>query len=102
MGQHSAPWVQFGAGGYRIDLNLDEQTREGTYASVTGPRLGNVRVVPGWYGGVGFDFPVSPRVALGLDATYHYLWSRDKSWTGRNDMPDFSAWTVGMRVLFGR
>lgn len=100
-GQRFAPWVQVGAGAYRLNRSLDERRPEGTYAWVTGPRLGNISIVPGWYGGVGLDFHVSSPVVLGLDATFHHLSSRDKSWSGVNDLPDFSAFTLGAHVLFG-
>jgi hypothetical protein len=97
-----APWVQVGAGAYRLNRNLEEQRPEGTYAWVTGPGSGNISIVPGWYGGVGLDFHVCSPVVLGLDATFHYLRSREKSWSRVNDLPDFSAFTVGTHVLFGR
>ena len=63
--------------------------------------MGNISIVPGGYGGVGLDFHVSSPVVLGLDATFHYVWSRDKSRSGVNDLPDFSAFTVGTHVLLG-
>jgi hypothetical protein len=99
-GQRYAPWAQVGAGAYRLNRNLDEQRPEGTYSWVEGSRLGNISVVPGGYGGIGLDVRVSSAVVLGLDATFHYVRSRDKSWSGVNDLPDFSAFTVGTRVLF--
>jgi hypothetical protein len=100
-GRRYAPWLQVGAGAYRLDLNLDEQRPADTYAWVVGPGLGNISVVPGGYGGAGLDVHVSPAVVLGLDATYHYVRARDKSWSGVNDLPDFSAFTIGAHVRFG-
>lgn len=97
------PWVQVGAGAYRLNLNLDEQRPEGTYSWVEGPGLGNTWVVAGGYGRAGLDFHLSSPVVLGASATFHYVRSRHKSllWTGVYDMPDFSAFTVGTHVLFG-
>jgi len=101
-GQRYAPWVQVGAGAYRLNFNLDEQRPADTYAWVVGPGLDNISVVPGGYGGVGLDVHVSSAVVLGVDATFHYLRTRDKmNGYGVNDLPDFSAFTVGTHVLFG-
>jgi hypothetical protein len=100
-GQRFAPCIQIGAGAYRLNRNLDEQRPEGTFAWVTGPGFGNIKIVPGWYGGVGLDLHASSQVVLGLDATFQHLWSSEQSWSGVNDLPDFSAVTVGMHVLFG-
>jgi hypothetical protein len=97
-----APWVQIGGGLYRMNRNLDEQRPEGTYAWVGGTGLGDISTVYGGYGGIGFDLHLSSRCVVGLDGTYHYLLSRDEGWTGRNDLPDFSAFTAGMHVMFGR
>ena len=101
-GRHCSPWVQVGAGAYRLNRNLDERRSADTYTWVTGPVLHNVSIVPGYYGSVGVDVHACSPVQLGLDATYHYVQSRDKSWTGANDLPNFSAFTVGAHVLFGR
>jgi opacity protein-like surface antigen len=101
IGERYVPWMQVGAGYYRLNLNLDEQRPAGTYSWVEG--TSNVLVPPGWYGGAGLDFRVSSPVVLGVDATYHYVWSYEKSdwgFTGINDFPDFHAFTVGMHVLF--
>ncbi len=98
------PWMQVGAGAYRLNLNLDERRPQGTYAWVEGPRSGNVRFVPGGYGGIGLDFHLSSPVVLGVDATFHYVRSRQKAtwgWDGINDFQDFSAFTIGTHVLFG-
>lgn len=100
-GERYAPWMKVGAGIYRLNLNLDQRRPEGTYAWAEG--LGNISVVPGGYGGVGLDFHVSSPVVLGVDATFHYVRSRQKStwgWGGMNDLQDFSAFTVGMHALF--
>ena len=100
-GRRYTPWLQVGAGAYRLNLNLDERRPEGTYAWVEGPGFSNISVVPGGYGGVGLDFHLSSPVVLGVDATFHHVRSRHKSWSGANDLPDFSAFTVGTHVLFG-
>lgn len=99
-GQRYAPWLQIGAGVYRLNRHLDEQRPAGTYAWVEGSGLGNISVVPGGYAGVGVDFHLSSAVALGLDTTFHYLWSGETGWSEVN-LPDFSAVTVGARVLYG-
>ena len=49
----------------------------------------------------GLDFHVSSAVVLGLDATFHDARSFEESWTGKNHLPDFSAFTVGTRVQYG-
>jgi hypothetical protein len=98
------PWVQVGAGAYRLDLNLDQQWPPGTYARVLGPGLSNFKIVPGGYGEVGVDLHVSSPVVLGVNATFQYVRSRQTStwgWGGINDMQDFSAFTVGVHALFG-
>jgi hypothetical protein len=99
--KHYAPWAKVGVGGYRLNRNLEETRPEGTYAWVEGRDLGNISIVPGWCGGAGLDFSSSSRVALGLDATFHYVWSPDKAGPEKGDVPDFTAFTIGMHVLFG-
>jgi hypothetical protein len=97
-----APWLQVGGGAYRINRNLDERRPQGTYAwVVAGPGLSNISVVPGGYGGVGVDVHASQAVMLGLDATFHYVRTREKSGSTTGDLPDFSTFTVGAHVLFG-
>ena len=100
-GPRYVPWVQVGAGTYRLNWNIDEPRPEGTYAWVERTGTGNISVVPGGYVGVGLGARASPHVVLGLDATFHYVWSLDKNWSGVNDVPDFSAFTVGAHLLFG-
>lgn len=103
LGQRYAPWVQIGAGGYRLNLNLDEQRPGGTYTWVEGGSS-NISVAFGGYGALGLDFHASAPLVVGLDATFHYVWSGQKStwgWGGVNDLLDFSALTVGAHVLFG-
>ncbi len=104
-GERYSPWVKVGAGVYRLDLNLDPRRPEGTYAWLEGPGLGNIRAVAGGYGQVGLDFHASSPVVLGVDATLHYVQSGKRStfgFDGKNDMQDFTAFTVGMHALFGR
>jgi hypothetical protein len=78
-----SPWVQAGAGVYRIDRNLN------------GATVLRVTYDPGGYGTLGFDVPVSARTKLGLDATYHHLWSETDLGS------DFGAFEIGAHVLFG-
>jgi len=96
-----APWVQVGAGEYRLNLNLDERWPADTYAWVVGKAPENVSVVAGWYGAVGLDFRLASPVVLGVDATYHFVRPQNKDWHGANALPSFSAFTVGTHVLFG-
>jgi len=58
LGQRYAPWVQIGAGGYRLNLNLDEQRPGGTYTWVEGGSS-NISVAFGGYGALGLDFHAS-------------------------------------------
>lgn len=103
MGARFTPWMQVGAGKYRVDLNLDERRPAGTYAWVEGPETGNIRSVGGGYGELGLDFRSSPRVILGVNAAFHYVVSHEKStwgFAGINDLQDFSAIVVGAHVMF--
>ncbi len=98
------PWGQVGGGLYRLNLNLDERRPEGTYMWAEGPSVRNVYYVGGGYGSIGIDAPVSSRVVLGVDATLHLLKTHHGSefyWIESNDMPDFSAFTIGTHVMFG-
>ena len=104
VGERYTPWIQVGAGAYRLNFNLDQQRPAGTYAWVEGPGTGNFKVAAGGYGGVGLDFHVSTPLVVGVGATYHYVRSHEKStwgWGGINDLPDFSAFTIGAHVLYG-
>jgi hypothetical protein len=92
-----APWLQLGVGTYRLDRNLDEQRPEGTYSWVEGGS-GNSSIVPGGYVEVGLDVRAASPLVFGLTATFHHVWSRDEGWSG-NDLPNFSAFTMGTRVL---
>ncbi len=94
------PWAQVGGGAYHLDRNLHETRPAGTFAYVLGSPEINL-LAPGWYGALGLDIHTSPHVALGLDATFHYVWSVDHDWSEKNDMPGFSAFTLGTHVLFG-
>jgi hypothetical protein len=94
------PWIQAGAGTYRLDRNLVERKTADTYAWVLGRRLENVVSVPGVNGTLGLDYRGGLPVVVGLDATLHRVWSHDQDWFGDKDMPDFSALTVGAHVLY--
>ena len=98
------PWMQIGAGLYRLNYNLDERWPAGTYAQVLGPTLSKSRNVSGGYGAVGLDVHTSPRMVLGVDAAFHYVASYQKStwgWTGITDLQDFAALTAGVHAKFG-
>jgi hypothetical protein len=100
-----SPWLKLGAGAYRLDLNLDPRRPDGTYSWIEGPETGNVRLVAGGYGELGVDFLTSSAVVLGVDATFHYVWSGKRStwgFGGLNDFQDFSALSVGGHMMFGR
>jgi hypothetical protein len=68
---------------------------------VEGKGLGNTSIAPGWNAGAGIDYRSCTRVVLGLDATFHYVLSADKTWSKMNRMPDFTAFTAGTHVSFG-
>jgi hypothetical protein len=95
MIERHRPWLQVGGGLYRVNRNLAEPNSEGVYAYIVGGP-GNIAVVPGWNTTAGLDLRVSPHTVIGLDANYHYLWSEHE------DIPEFSAFAVGMHILFGR
>lgn len=93
------PWVQVGAGFYRVNFNLDERRPPGTFGWVEG--VTNTTVDLGGYGGVGLDVRVSPRVTLGVGTKYHYVISGKKSefgYGGINDLQDVTAITAGLHV----
>jgi len=79
------PWGQLGAGYYRVDPNLEFE----------GTRLHAVDK-PGFNVSAGFDRVASPGLRLGLDATYHHLWTSDYFDS------DYQVYSVGMHLLFGR
>lgn len=95
------PWATLGGGVYRLNFNLDERTFPGTYAWVVDPNRTDVPIVPGGYAGAGVDIHLTGNIAMGLNATWHYVRSRETESLGSNDLPDFSAWTMGMRVMVG-
>ncbi len=102
-GERYAPWMRVGAGVYRLNLNLDQQWPAGTYATVEGPGLGNIKLVAGGYGSIGLDLQTSSRMVLGVNATLHYVRMGERSawgWGGMNDLQDFSAVTVGVHAMF--
>lgn len=105
IGGRYAPWMQVGVGAYRLNFNLDQQRPPGTFAWVEGPGTGNIKVVVGEYGGIGVDFHNASPITLGVDATFHYVHSGQRStgagWGGTNNLQDFSALTVGAHALFG-
>jgi hypothetical protein len=103
-GKRYVPWMQVGAGVYRLNLNLDQRWPADVYARALGPGLSTIRLVPGGYGAIGLDVHSSSPVVFGVDATLHYIASHQKSgwgWGGINDVQDFSAITVGAHAMFG-
>jgi hypothetical protein len=99
VGDRYEPWVQVGAGFYRVNFNLDERRPPGTFGWVEG--VTNTAVDLGGYGGAGLDFRVSPRVTLGMDTKYHYVVTGKKSvfgYGGINDLQDVTAITAGLHV----
>jgi opacity protein-like surface antigen len=98
-----SPWVQIGAGLYEVDRRLEDASHEGVYVWVRGTNLLNTWTAPGCYGSVGFDFRAAPRIVLGLDASYHHVWSENDSpgWAEDVHAPDFSLFTVGTHVQYG-
>lgn len=103
-GGRYVPWLQVGAGGYRLNLNLDQRWPANTYAQALGPGLSTIKLAPGGYVALGVDVHSPSPLAFGADATLHYVDSHQKSawgWGGINDMQDFSAFTVGAHVHFG-
>lgn len=96
-----APWLQIGAGAYRLDLNLNEVKTADTYAWVEGGERNDFWVVAGGYGEAGADLHVSSRVMVGLDATFHYVFSRRESLFWDDPAPDFRALTLGTHFTYG-
>ncbi len=99
------PWAQVGAGTYRLNLNIDESRPNGTYAWFTTP-FPAIAGVGGGYGSVGLDVHLARRVLLGVDGTFHHVWSRREAeaifiWAPASDLPDFSAFTLGTHVMIG-
>jgi len=79
------PWLQCGAGIYLVNPRLE----------FMGDNLDS-KFERGAYGSIGFDYAANPRLRIGLDASYHYVWMKD-------DMgSDFDAWEMGTHLLFGR
>ena len=99
-----APWIQLGAGLYRVNRNLAEPNWEGSTVRILGPGPKRIVILPGWYGSFGVDFRVSSRVILGLNATYQNLWKQGEPtvWGDRMEIPGFSAFTLGTHALFGK
>lgn len=101
VGRAYSPWLQLGAGLYALDLNLDERTSPGTFARTGEGDLGEVKLLPGAHIGVGFDVRVGPTMALGLDATFHRVWSEPDRVHAETRFPSFSGFTIGTHVMFG-
>ena len=79
------PWGQIGAGLYLVNPMLD----------FLGEKLDS-KFQRGAYGSLGFDYDANPRLRVGLDVSYHHLWTK-------GDMgSDFDAVEVGTHLLFGR
>ena len=84
IGDRYTPWLKAGFGVYRVD------------SRATGLPGTRITFAPGWYGSTGFDFATGAGTAFGLDASFHQVWMDD--FYGR----DFTAFTAGTHVLFGR
>ena len=97
-------WVRVGVGFYRVNRNLEAPSWEGSPIKVIGLRAGNITVVPGGYGAIGFDLRPNRGTGIGLDANFHQLWSGSEPgvFGDREIPPNFSTFTLGMHVLFGR
>lgn len=79
------PWLQIGAGGYRVDPMLQ----------LMGQRL-DAKWEAGANVALGFDYDANPRLRLGLDVSYHSVWMK-------HDVGAyFNAFEMGMHLLFGR
>lgn len=103
LSRRFSPWVRIGGGLYRLDRHLEKASREGVYAWVEGADDINTGVVPGWYTSAGFDYRACSDVAIGLDVSYHDVFSQYEgpSWSVDKHIPGFSVFTVGTHVLFG-
>jgi opacity protein-like surface antigen len=93
IGERHSPWIQVGGGVYRVNRNLAEPNWSGSPVTVTGADL--ITFVPGWYLSIGFDFRTNSRMVMGLNANYHRLGSENEN------VPGFTALTVGTHILFG-
>jgi hypothetical protein len=97
-----APWVQFGAGFYRMDRNFTGPSWDGSPVIVVrgGPK--RIAVVPGGYCSVGVDLRASSWMVFGVSATYHVLEDETELsiWEDKIRIPGFSALTIGTHVLF--
>jgi len=86
------PWISVGLGVYRLNYNLSGLTN-----------VSNISYQSGYSGSVGVDFPTGGGTELGLDLSYQELWSREMEGSlGPTQRPAFSAWTVGVHLLFTR
>lgn len=92
-----APWVQVGAGLYRVNGNVkvpEDQLRAAGW-QVVKQSSGDIFYEFGYMGGVGLDFKTNTSMKFGLDASYHYLQSR-------GDLRvNLTMFTIGAHVLFG-
>lgn len=94
VSDHYSPWVQVGAGLYRLDRNLGPPNWENSSTRVL-YHPGDIAMVPGGYARVGFDVRTGSRWTAGFMATFHYIGSEHE------DIPDFSALNAGTRLQFG-
>ena len=89
-----APWIQVGAGVYRVNVSLKLPGDQLRAAGWPGP-LDDIHYEFGWMGGIGLDSEESTRMRFGLHATYHYMQTKDESGA------HFSFFAIGAHALFG-
>jgi len=105
----AAPWIQVGAGFYRLNRHLRLPAEQLKSSEWPEPKQNwdDIKTEPGWFGGVGVDFKTSTSTKLGLDASYYRLCTK----LGL-DMSSFHLWPdagadlaefrTGAHLLFGR
>ena len=90
----TSPWMQVGAGAYRINRNLSPPDWSGSPLIYLGP-VRTIEFTHGLNASAGISFWTSPDTQIGLRANYHYLVSMT------DGVPALEVATVGAHFLFG-
>jgi len=88
------PWLQLGAGAYRVDPNTSGYIGDAGFFTVNVPPLKRTHHMGFSFAG-GTDLFGGPRARMGLDANYHFVKSSDVFGS------DLQVFTLGVHALLG-
>jgi hypothetical protein len=96
------PWGRVGAGLYVLSENVEEPDYSGSNVLYMGTPPDRNHEGYGGFVSVGFDFRRTRHTAWGVGGTYHYVGGYLDGSLSTKEMPDFSAVTLGLQVMYSR